>query len=176
MLENLRINIAHLIIRILYFKSQSTVLRFNKVLTTSKDFLIIMPNSIHDFANSFDFVRYFLIHKKNVTLFVNDNSNINIPQKEYYKYISYSEKSKTYFFLPKTLLKKQIKEKSFDVVIDLNRKEDIFSSSIVCILDSKIKVGFLRSRSDKYYNLLIQDSEIHPESAYSILLKYLSCF
>lgn len=174
MIEELKINIAHLLIRMRFFTPWRSVIRFDNAVKFANKVLIILPSNQTDFENSLQVVRYFQIHKKEITLFIQDTIDWYIPQKELYTYFTFTEKSKTFFYLPNTTLKRRTKEKQYDIVIDLNRHENVFSNAVTCLLNSNIKIGFARRKPLNYYNILINDKEQNSEAAYRVLIKYLN--
>ncbi|MEW6654838.1 MAG: hypothetical protein AB1394_15400, partial [Bacteroidota bacterium] len=80
------------------------------------------------------------------------------------------------FFLPDKMLIARLKEKYYDLVIDLNRQEDTFFSCVANVVKSKVRIGFRKNRSEDYYNLLFESRLNENSSAYKRLLEHLSMF
>lgn len=176
MFEELKRKYAHFVIRRKYLKKQNESLEFNKAVSNAKEFLIIMPESEIDFANSFEIIRYLQIHKKELTLFLSESSHKELPNEKDFKFISFHPDQISKFFLPRKSLLPRISNKKFDVVIDLNRNENTFFSAINCIASSGLKVGFRKNRSEEYYNLLFNSKQTEPLAAYSKFLEHLRMF
>jgi ADP-heptose:LPS heptosyltransferase len=78
--------------------------------------------------------------------------------------------------LPSKRLEKEFRILKFDVVIDLEKEENLFNSLLVCIVNAPVKVGFRKKNSDKFYNLQIDNMEVNPEIFYKNLLNCLQMF
>lgn len=176
MFENLKKKYAHFIIRRHYLEKNATPINYNRILTDSIDFLFIMPKDDKDFFHAMDILRYFLIHKKVITLFLPEYKYNLVPEKEKYKCLSFMPGDITRFNLPNHELKKRLHSQEFDVVIDLNRDGDIFFSAVANSVRAKVRAGFSREMFGKYYNLLINQSAGEGESSYRSFLTYLKMF
>jgi hypothetical protein len=135
-----------------------------------------MPKEDSDFYHCLDILKYFLIHKKIITLFLPEYKYNLIPEKEKYKFISYLPEHVNGFYLPNKILVDRLKTREFDIVIDLNRHYDIFFSAIVNVVQSRLRVGFNKELCEKYYNLSISDNSSEPEVAFRMFLNYLQMF
>lgn len=176
MLEKFKLHLAHFIIKKKYIKKVTDAICFTGFLTKSHNLLIIMPKEDKDFFYALDILRYYQIHKKNITLFLPEHKYNPIPEKEKFKFISYSLIQITRLNLPNSDLIKRLKEKEFDVVIDLNRREEIFFSAVANIVKSTIRVGFKRDVMNDYYNLVIDQKPEDPEVAFRVFLTSLQMF
>jgi hypothetical protein len=176
MFEGLKTKYAHFYIKRYFLNKDAHALNYNRILSGSSDFLIIMPRGDNDFYHSLDILKYFLIHKKIITLFLPEYKYSLIPEKEKYKFISYLPEHVNKFFLPRKILIDRLKSKEFDIVIDLNRSQDIFFSSVANIVKSKLRIGFTKDFCEKYYNMLISDKSAEPEVAFRSFLNYLKMF
>jgi len=78
--------------------------------------------------------------------------------------------------LPKKKLISKLSERNFDVVIDLNRNENLFYSFAVSQIKTKLKIGFEKKGSDKFYNFQIACNKKEPEEAYKYLVNCLQMF
>ncbi len=175
MLNEIKNTIAHYIIR-KKFLSPKNQLLFNDFATKAIDYLVLMPAEDSDFNISLDLIKYFVSHNKNVSLFLPEHKYNLIPQKEKYKFIPYTYKDITKFKLPDKELYARLRSKSFDIAIDLNRNENVFYTAVINSVDCKVRVGFRKKDSDKYYNFQISDGERNSEISYKILLNSLQMF
>lgn len=176
MFENLRLKLARIIIRQKYLRKNVDPIMFNNVISRAQDFFIIMPDSDTDFYLSMDLLKYLLIHRKSVTLFLPEHKYSLIPEKDKYKYIPFNQLQKTKLFLPNQVLKDKLKTKTFDVVIDLNRQESVFFSAVVNIVQSKLRIGFDKANSSPYYNFQFAETQNNPEVTFRNLLNFLQMF
>ncbi len=135
-----------------------------------------MPKEDGDFYHALTLLKFYLIHKKRITLFLPDHKYNLIPEKEKYRYISFLPQQITKLFLPDKNLIERLQERVFDALIDLNRSEDVFYSAISSIVKAKLKAGFVKGNSERYYNLLFQNKITDPESSYRNLLNSLQMF
>ena len=145
------------------FKEYNSVQSYTDFVLKSVNYLIIMPLNDLDFANSFDVAKYFKIHKKDITLFIPEHKvNMgNISTK--YKYISYDLDDITNLGLPTKKFVERLKEHKFDVVIDLERENNLFFAAITCIVEADFKVGFRKSEIDNLYNFQLVNTKINSE-------------
>jgi hypothetical protein len=176
MFENLKKKYAHFYTKRVFLKKNLPAINYNKILSSSSDYLVIMPVEDNDFYHCLDILKYYLIHKKIITLFLPEYKYSLIPEKEKYKFLSFLPEHLNKFRLPKAILINRLKSKEYDVVIDLNRSSDIFFSTVANIVNSKVRVGFTRDSFENYYSLLISDKSANSENAYQNFLNYLRMF
>ena len=176
MFEKLKRKIGHFIVRRKCLHKTSGQISYNKIISSAKDFFIIMPTNDKDFYYALEILKYFQIHKKVITLFLPEYKYSMIPEKEEFKFISFLPHQITRFYLPEKKLKQRLSIKEFDVVIDMNRFENVFCSAATNIVKSKVRIGVSKDFSEPYYNLQIVDKQGTPEASYRNLLNYLRMF
>jgi hypothetical protein len=176
MFEGLKRKIAHYLVRRKYLRKNIQQLVFTNIISDSHDLFIVMPKEDKDFFHSLDILKYYQIHKKIITLFLPEYKYSLIPEKEKFKFISYHPHQITRFNLPDKNLVGRLTRKEFDIVIDLNRKENVFFSAISNIVQSKIRVSFEKELSGRYYTMQITDKQSDPELSYRSFLSYLKMF
>ena len=176
MLDEAKNNIAKLIFNKKFLKGKYNSQLFNKFLTESDRYLFIMPNNDSDFKNSFDVIRYFLIYKKKVSLFLPEFKINLIPDGRKYSFIGFGLDDITNLNLPSKSLIQRLNEYSFDVVVDLNRSENLFFIAVANIVRAKNRIGFKRTKTDPHYNFLMVDDKINSEKSYRNLLNSLKMF
>jgi hypothetical protein len=64
----------------------------------------------------------------------------------------------------------------FDVIIDSNRDEILYYSYVAKSLNAHVKIGFVRSDADKYFNLQVINKQNDPETSYKNLIDCLKMF
>lgn len=176
MFEELRRKYAHFLIRRKYLRKSDEPIVFKTAISAAKNILVILPSLEADFSASLEVARYLQIHKKEITLFISELKHEAIGSNQDFKLLSYHPAQISWFFLPDKKLITRLTAKKFDAVIDLNRQEDTFSSCIANAVQSGMRVGFHKNRSNEYYNLLYESKQSEPAAAYSKFLEHLSMF
>jgi len=176
MFEGLKRKIGRFVLRRKYLHKNIEQLVYNNVISSARDFFIVMPSVDNDFYHTLEILKYYQKQNKVITLFLPEHKYNLIPDKEKYKFISFLPHQVSRFFLPDKNLVARLNTKEFDVVIDLNRTEDIFFSAISNIVKSKIRISFVKEFSENYYNLQIVDKQGDSETSYSSFLNYLQMF
>ncbi len=176
MFEGLKRKIGRFVLRRKYLHKNIEQLVYNNVISSAKNFFFVMPSIDNDFYHTLEILKYYQNQKKVITLFLPEHKYNLIPDKEKYKFISFLPHQVTRFFLPEKNLIARLRTKEFDVVIDLNRSENIFFSTISNIVRSKIRISFVKEFSENYYNLQIVDKQGDSETAYKSFLNYLQMF
>lgn len=176
MLENLKLKTAHFILKRKYWTKNSQKIPYNNSISGSTEFFVIMPADDKDFYHSADLLKYLLIHKKDVTLFLPSHKQSLILEKEKYKFKTFTIEMVSKLNLPKKELVQKLESLDYDVVIDLNRGENIFSSCVANIVKSKLRISFKKEQSGKYYNLIYSDSSPIAEANYRNFIKFLEMF
>lgn len=149
---------------------------FSHAVSRSHNFLLIMPEDEHDFFHSVPLAKYLESHRKVVTIFTYDFKIGLIPEKHKFRFIEIGINDKTKLELPSAILRNKLKESQFDVVIDLNRNENLFHSFVSQLPDSQFRIGFQKKDSDKYYNIHFVDKEENGEISYKNFLNFLKMF
>lgn len=98
-----------------------------------------------------------------------------MPNDFVYASLIISDENKTKIGLPNKELVSKVKKHTFDLVLDLNRDNDIFSSAMGNIPLSGFRIGFVKKNADYFYNFQIPN-EINPEKSYRNLLNSLRMF
>lgn len=175
MFESIKKKIAKYLIKRKFIKTSSEVI-FNNFMNESVRFLIIMPENEHDFNHSFDIAKYLVAKDKSVTVLCQAPRVSTIIGKEKYKIMWYDIGDISKFCLPEHKCLERFGKREFDVVIDLNKEENLFCSATANFFKSKYRVGFQKNNSDLYYNFQIQNEEINSEISYRNLLNSLQMF
>jgi hypothetical protein len=176
MFEELKRKYAHYIIKKKYLRLGAASIEFKKIISNSQSVLAIMPDTDADFEYSMKVLEFLNAKSKEVTLFVSELRHKKIPENRAYQLMSFHPEQITRFFLPTKNLIRRISDKKFDLVIDLNRHEDTFFSCITNVVESKVRIGFRKNRSDEYYNLLYESKQTEPEAAYLKFLEHINMF
>jgi len=149
---------------------------FSSLLKKSYSFLVIMPDEEADFHHSMRVLEYLKAESKHATILTKDYRVSLINPKLRPNLIEYEIRDITKIKLPSKKLISKLSERNFDVVIDLNRKENLFYSYAASQTKSALKIGFEKKGSDKFYNFQVSYKGGEPEEAYKYLVKCLQMF
>ncbi|MFH1198247.1 MAG: hypothetical protein V1720_21265 [bacterium] len=149
---------------------------YNKFISRSLDYLIIMPKNEQDFKNGLSVLEYFIHHKKNISVFIPDVKFNFIPHKSGLNIIDFSLDDITKLNMPGKGLQQRLKNRTCDVLIDLNLEDEVFYDAVVLMVESKYKIGFEKPDSDRYYNFQVPKSENNSDFSYRNLLNSLKMF
>lgn len=159
-----------------YFKAAEIASSFKDFASSSNRYLILLPQSEKDYVQSFEIIETLLAKKKKVSVFVRDFKVSQLSGKYRAEYIDYNAKDINKLSLPSKRLCQIMKEKVFDVVIDLNRDDNLFSGIISNLCRSKFRIGFKKGNSDKFYNIQLINNEPDSAISYRNLLNSLQMF
>jgi hypothetical protein len=157
-------------------KTYDSTYSFKKFIENSVNYILIMPLNDLDFNNSFDVAKYFRIHKKNVTLLIPEHKVNSLNISAHYDNISYSIEDITKFGLPTKSYIQKLNEHEFDVLIDLERDDNLFLTAVTSLINAKYKVGFKKAEIDNLYNFQMVNTKINSEISYRNLLNSLKMF
>lgn len=149
---------------------------FTGFLKNSYTFFVSMPEEDRDFTYSLSVLNFLAEQKKSSMILVRDFKVSLLPHKYRSRAIEYSERDITKWKLPSKRLLEKLNEVQFNVSMDLNRKDSLFHSYSVGIVKARLKIGFVKSDSDKFYNLQIINHEDNPEISYENFLNCLKMF
>ena len=149
---------------------------FSSVFTRTYSFLIIMPENERDFRLIFPILEYLKEQRKNIVVITHDfRVSLLAP---YFKTnaVAHGINEATKLNLPSKKLLNKLSNMRFDVLIDTNREENLYYSYIAKSLNVGVKIGFVRSDSDNYFNFQIVNKQNDPEVSYNNLLHCLKMF
>lgn len=176
MLEFLKEKIAGRVVE-RQLKEQSFGLNaFTGFFKDSYTFFVAMPEEDKDFTYSLSVLNFLAENKKSSMVLARDFKISLLPQKYRGRTVEYSEKDVTKWKLPSKRLVNKLSGMQFNVSIDLNRKDNLFHSFSVNVVKARLKIGFAKSESDKFYNLQIINHEDNPEISYENFLNCLKMF
>jgi hypothetical protein len=149
---------------------------FTGFLQNSYTFFVAMPEEDRDFTYSLSVLNFLAELKKSSMVLARDFKISLLPQKFKSRIIEYSERDITKWKLPSKRLLEKLNEVQFNVSIDLNRKDNLFHSYSISVVKTRLKIGFVKNDSDKFYNLQIINHEDNPEISYENFLNCLKMF
>ena len=176
MIETLKKRAAKFIVKKRIPETDFHYRNFSSVFTKTYSFLVLMPANEKDFRLVFPILEYLKEQRKNIVVMTYD-FRISLLQ-PYYKTnaIEHGLKDITKLELPSKSLLNKLSNMRFDVLIDTNRDEIIYYSYIAKLLNVQVKIGFVRTDSDKYFNFQVVSKQNDPEISYKNLLDCLKMF
>jgi hypothetical protein len=149
---------------------------FSTAFKRSFSFLVVLPDDEKDFHASLHVLRFLDEHKKSFQVVTRDYRVSLLPQIYRTRVIEVGIGELTKFDLPNHKLTDKLESMRYDSIIDLNRTENLFAIYILQVIPSKVRIGFKRKGSDKYYNLQIANNEEKAENSYNNFLNCLKMF
>ena len=160
-------------------KEHESVLSFSTALTDAKTVLVVLPlaetrmiptHSIIDrIKKRFD--------ESNITIVSSDHAVETSRMLPRARFIRILDEDLNAFFLPRTAFIDSLRERHYDVAIDLSLDLVLPSAYIVRKCDARIRIGFSRESADLFYNFLIHaNPNLDPKLIYSRLAECLEMF
>ncbi len=141
-------------------KSRDSVVAFNAALSSAHSALLIMPLRRREFLPTVTVIELLKrrFQEENITIISDDHGRevVRILPRSHFMHIIDAEI--TPLFLPTPALVRRIRERHYDVAIDLNLDFELPSAYICKASNARIRIGFKRDRSDLFYNF-----QIHPD-------------
>ncbi|MEP0861067.1 MAG: hypothetical protein HRF52_06480 [Ignavibacterium sp.] len=176
MIELIKKKTAEIIVSGKLKHQKNPELSFSSALKKSFSFLVLMPADEKDYRESFQILDYLDNQGKTLTILTNDFRVSLLPAKFRNKAIGFAITDVSKLNLPTHKLTERLQEKLFDVVIDLNREENLFYSYIANVVKSKIRIGFKKRKADSYYNFLVDGSDNDSAKSYNNFLNCIKMF
>lgn len=176
MMNVIKQKIALIIAKRKFFSKNDEITNFTGKISSAEKFLVLLPDNSEDTLSSQDIPSYYKINKKQVTILGYKNVVPIILESHSFNSIAFSEEELTKFGLPNKELVDKIKSEEFDVVIDLNRRENFVFSVLTNIPKSAIKIGFKKEKSDVFYNFQVANNQNNAEISYRNFLNSIQMF
>ncbi len=151
------------------FQEQS----FSSVIHNSILFLVLMPDDDQDFRYSTEILSYLHENKKEVLILTSDYRVSLLPIHLRRFAFGHAVKDSNKINLPSRELISKLSKRRFDVVIDLNQKEQLFYSYVSGTVNAKVRIGFTKFLADKTFNIQIANHGTNPKISYKNLLNCL---
>jgi len=149
---------------------------FSTALKKAGSFLVLMPEDEKDFRTCFFVLDYIEQLNKSIRILTRDYRVSLLPAKYRNKSIEVGVNDLNKLDLPNNKLNHRLSELRFDGVIDLNRGDHLFYSFISNLVKARLRIGFTKKDSDKYYNFQIANNENDSEKSYNNFLNSLKMF
>ncbi|MBT8378371.1 MAG: hypothetical protein KJN64_04005 [Ignavibacteria bacterium] len=176
MIEAIKEQAAKFILRQRTSQREFNQRNFSSVFKKSFSFLVLMPVDDKDFRLAGPILEYLKEQKKSVVVLTNDFKVSLLPTYLKANAMGHGIKDVTKLKLPARSIITKLSNMRFDVIIDLNRQQEIFYTYLTKALSVPLKIGFVYSESDNYFNMQIANSRNEPEISYKNLLNCLRMF
>lgn len=175
MIEAIKDKIAGLVVNSKLKSADFERKSFSEFFKKSFSFFVIMPEDESDFHSSIEVLHGLVESKKNPTIFTYDYRVSLIPSRFRPNIIEHEISDKNRLNLPSKKLLDKLNNLNFQVVIDLNRAENIYFSYLANLVSSPIRAGFVKNNSDKYYNVqIVKEDDV--KNSYENFLNCLRMF
>jgi hypothetical protein len=176
MISQIKNIIALFIAKRKFARKQNVAQNFQKCFSNAHDIMMILPSVGNSYSSEVVDIIKFVDSQKKRILFINKIEFKNyLPTGYGHSAIEFSELDKTKLGLPTKEIINKINKLSFDLVIDLNLEDDIFATTVSNIPQSNFRIGFVKNKSDVFYNYQLT-REINSEKSYRNLLNSLRMF
>jgi hypothetical protein len=146
---------------------------FSYAFKNSNSILVLMPEGDKDFQYSTDILVFLEKLKKEILILTNEYRVSLLPLHFRSKALGHGLKEINKIDLPSKGLLSKLLKKKYDVVLDLNRQEQLYYTYVSGIMSAAVSIGFAKSFADKVYNIQISNSETNPKISYENLLNCL---
>jgi hypothetical protein len=149
---------------------------FSEALKRSGSFVVLMPEDEKDFRASYVVLEYLEHLNKAIKIVTRDYRISLLPAKFRNKAIEFGVADLNRLDLPNHKMIEKFAAMRYDGVIDLNRNNELFYSYASNLVNAKIRIGFTKKGSDKYYNFQIANNDVDSEKSYNNFLNCLKMF
>jgi ADP-heptose:LPS heptosyltransferase len=177
--DSLRRYIGLQVTRFHFRKSADPVISFAAALTEAKRVLLVMPMGETRMIPTHTVVD--LVKKKfderNITVLARDHAVETMRLLPRGQFIHILKEEISPLFIPRKQLINRIKERSYDVAIDLSLDLVLPSAYIVRESEARVRIGFSRQYADIFYNFQIHSNpDLDPKLIYNRLAECLAMF
>ena len=146
-------------------------------LKSARSILICMPFNFEEFQDALSPLNSILesFAKRDITVITPWSYRNWLENVNNHRIITISDDNLNFLKLPRKSLIRQLKQKNFEVAIDLNPGVTLFSSILCAATGAKVRVGFAGEDSDRFFNFQVKLSEAEAANQqYSTLLHYIT--
>ncbi|HLP16118.1 MAG TPA: hypothetical protein VK470_07670 [Bacteroidota bacterium] len=180
MFEDLRKNIGMMIARVQGRRLRAKQINFRGIYTKARSALFIMPFDEAHRSIALSVVQHAQMQFKgnSMTILSSTETSHSIAGKLHQcMMVPVHEDQIGYFFLPKASLITRLRERTYDVIVDLNLGITPLAASVCAQLDVPLKAGFGSPQSETVYNLQLQTASARmPKLQYEQLVNTLAMF
>lgn len=180
MLDETRKSIGILIARVLGSRRHAAQMSFRGVYTKARTALFIMPPEEEHRTLALSVIQkaQHQFRGNAMTILTPDTVSRAIAGKlQQCMVVPIHQEQINFFYLPKKNLITRLKEKRYDVIVDLNLNVTPLAASVCAHVDAPLKAGFSSPQGEALYNLQLQTPPTrHPKLRYEQLMTTLAMF
>lgn len=164
----------------IYFKHErDTITDFTRAISNARVALVLLPDDPAELQIARSILPSFQEKFRGNRLTIIVPEHVKDPMREVYlcEIIRIHERDINPLFLPKEYLRRRIREKNYDVAIDLNLKLHLPSAFLCKESRSKVRIGLMKEHADTFYNFQLRASATSSaKSIYDHLFHCLAMF
>ena len=176
MFDSIRKKIAGFIVKRDIKSENPKPVSFKNIFKNAYSFFVLMPDNEIDFHHALEVLKELDKSGKIITILTRDFRIALLPQKYHKNSIGFGIEDLTKLNLPNKMLCDKLSSMEFNLVIDLNREENLFYCYAANLVRATFRIGIRKEDSDKYYNLQITGPKDNPELFYKNFLNCLQMF
>ncbi len=164
----------------IYFKHErDAITDFTRAISNARVALVLLPNDQREFQFARSIVPSLQKKFKGNRLTVVVPEQVKDPMRDVYlcEIIRVHEHDLNPLFLPKENLRRRIREKNYDVAVDLNIQLHLPSAFLCKESRSKVRIGIIKQHADTFYNFQLRtDTTGSAKIIYDHLFNCLAMF
>jgi ADP-heptose:LPS heptosyltransferase len=179
MFEGLRRTIGLQIARFTFRDTKENIVSFTDAVSGAHQVLLIMPFNHFEFLPTVRVIETMKkrIREEHITV-ITDELGVEavrlLPRSQFIRVVVSDLNT---FFLPHPSIIRRVKEKAYDLAVDLNLDLVLPSAYICKASNARVRIGFARKRAEEFYNFQIQpDLTLGKQLIYDRLAQCLQMF
>lgn len=179
MLDAVRKKLGILYTKVYYKHEHDAITDFTRAVSNARTALLLLPDNERDFQFARTIVPAFQKKFKGNRLTVLVPEHVKDPMREVYhcEIVRIHEDDINTLFLPKMHLRRRIREKNYDVAVDLNIRLHLPSAFLCKESRSKVRIGITKDLADTFYNFQLRtDTTGSAKKIYDHLFNCLAMF
>jgi len=177
MIRDIKNKLALFVIRKRIHKVQvSKPIAFNNVVIAASRCFVILPEVDQLPDKTYEVLDYLADYGKMIRLLIPNGTYSGIDKDFLKDAIYFGKEDKTKLGLPTLQFREILKTVESDLLIDLNKKSDLFAGAASCLINASVKIGFEKENSDLFYNFQVKSSSEISVEPYQNLMNFFQMF
>lgn len=179
MFENVRQSIGIKVARMRFRKNVPPQTDFTHSFSNARSALVIVPENSEHRAMAIPLLTSLQnkFRGNRLTIVIHDSFRDLAGSLAHCNVIALRKEHRGFFFLPKRSVVKDIARQEYDLALDLNIPMVLTAAYLCRITKAVLKVGFVKEKSDLFYNFQMNVSpQANPRAQYERLLQTMTMF
>lgn len=176
MFKGIKTSIARFILLKKLKRKNDYTISFKNFLIKSESVLVVMPVSDTDMIFTFDILQHLVNRGKKISVYIDEARKNKAHDLNRYEVLTFGENDLNSYNMPAKDFTEKLKSAKYDIVIDLNRDENLLMCAVTNYVDARYRIGFEKENADEYYNMQVPKSKNNAEISYRNLLNSLKMF